>query len=52
MAKDQAKDQVFQIRMSAEDVTRIRKAAKEEFLDASVWARKIIMEALAIRDKK
>jgi hypothetical protein len=46
------KDQILQIRLSAQDRDRLRKAAKEEFLDASTWARKVILEALAARERK
>jgi hypothetical protein len=45
------KDQILQIRLSAQDRERVKKAAKEEFLTPSTWARKVILEALAKRDK-
>ena len=47
-----AKDQILQIRLSAQDRERLRKAAKEEYLDASTWARKVILEALDSREGK
>jgi hypothetical protein len=50
--REMAKDQILQIRLSALDRERVRKAAKEEFLNASTWARKVILEALQVRESK
>lgn len=47
-----AKDKILQIRLSAQDRERVREVAKKEFLDASTWARKVILEALAAREEK
>lgn len=42
-----AKDRFLQIRLSTEDIERIRAVAEANFLDTSVWARAILLRAVA-----
>ncbi|MCY1455699.1 hypothetical protein D9M71_728510 [compost metagenome] len=42
-----AKTEFLQIRVSPEDLLKIRKAAEEDHLDTSTWARRAILQAVA-----
>lgn len=44
-----AKTEFLQIRVSPEDLSKIRQAAEEDHLDTSTWARRVILQAI---DKK
>lgn len=41
-----AKDYVLHIRLSFPDEQRLRRVAKEQYLDMSVWARQTLLKAL------
>lgn len=41
-----AKTEFLQIRVSPEDLLKIRKAAEEDHLDTSTWARRVILQAV------
>jgi hypothetical protein len=44
--KGDPKSEFLQIRVTKQDRTRIDRAAAQEFLDTSTWARKVILEAV------
>jgi hypothetical protein len=41
-----AKTEFLQIRLAPEDLTRIREAAEEDHLEASTWARRVLLRAV------
>ena len=46
-----AKTDFLQIRLTPEDRDRVRAAAEAEYLDASTWARRVILEELDRREQ-
>jgi hypothetical protein len=46
-----AKTEFLQIRVSPEDLLRIRRAAEEDHLDTSTWARRVILQAVSKKAK-
>jgi uncharacterized protein (DUF1778 family) len=41
-----AKTEFLQIRVSPEDKKRIKRAAEEDHLDQSTWARRVVLKAV------
>ena len=41
-----AKTEFLQIRVAPDDLARIRKAAEEDHLEASTWARRVLLRAV------
>lgn len=41
-----AKTEFLQIRLTPEDLQRVRRAAEADHLDTSTWARRVILKAL------
>ena len=46
------KTQFLQIRLSPEDLERIRQVAASEYLETSTWARRVVLKAVEAREKK
>lgn len=44
------KSEFLQIRLSPADRKRIESAAKSEFLEASTWARQVLLRAVSLLD--
>ena len=42
-----AKTEYLQIRLTPQDRERLRQAAEAEFLDASTWARQVLLRSVA-----
>ena len=47
-----AKEHFLHIRLSREDKERVKAAATHNYLDASTWARTIIMKAVELVEKE
>ena len=47
-----AKEQFLHIRLSREDKERVKAAATRSYLDASTWARMIILQAVELVEKE
>ena len=48
--RQSSKTEFLQIRITPEDKKRVEAVAREQFLDASTWARAVILRAVALAD--
>lgn len=46
------KTEFLQIRVAPDDLARIRDAAEEDHLEASTWARRVLLRAVAAAERR